>query len=263
MNKTKYRSVFVSDCHLGSTGCQADLLCDFLKENTCGNLHLVGDIVDFWKLKHAVYWPQSHSNVIRRVLTAAKRGTKVFYTIGNHDEILRLWHPELLHIGNIEFSDHFDHELVGGGKMLITHGDLYDILIRNHRWIGLIGDRAYMFLLWINTHLNTVRRHLGFSYWSLSTFLKKNTKNAMAYITKFEDVLIKHAKDGGYRAVLCGHIHTPAIRRDSDGFCYLNDGDFCESLSAIVENHSGEFELLVWSTVENRMIATLSWSPTQ
>ena len=255
----KYRSVFISDVHLGSRAAQADLLCDFLKNNTCQTLYLVGDIIDFWKLQQGVYWPQSHSNVIRRVLTASKRGTNVKYAIGNHDENLRSWFSDIV-LGNVEIANHFDHQLSNGKNLLVTHGDLFDGVVRNHKWLSILGDRAYTFLLWSNTWLNKLRSLFGQDYYSFSSFLKTNTKQAVAFITSFEKFLCDHAKERGYTGVICGHIHTPTIKAE-EAFVYMNTGDFCETISAIVENFDNTFDLLVWNDEQKQMIVKSSWAP--
>lgn len=260
MQKNKYKTVFISDVHLGSRACQADILCDFLKQNHSETLYLVGDIIDFWKLNRGIYWPQSHSNVIRRILTASKRGTEVKYVIGNHDEQLRLWFADLTMIGNIEIANHFDHQLIDGSKILITHGDLFDSVMKYHKWLSILGDQAYTFLLWVNVWYNKFRKACGKDYYSFSNFLKTNTKQAVAFITQFEDFLCDHAKEKNYKGVVCGHIHSPLIKTLDDGFVYMNTGDFCETVSAIVENFDGSFDLLMWNSATKSIEKTESWS---
>lgn len=259
MLPNKYRSVFISDVHLGSRACQADKLCEFLKHHTCDTLYLVGDIVDFWKLKRAVYWPQSHSNVIRRILTAAKRGTQVKYVLGNHDEDLRNWFGDLHHVlGNIEIANHFDHVCVGGENLLVTHGDLFDGVIRYHKWLSLWGDKAYGSLLWFNSLINKLRTWSGQDYWSFSNYVKTHTKQAVAFVTKFEQFLMSHAQSHNYQGVICGHIHTPCVK-PYDSFVYMNTGDWCETMSAILETHDGEFQLWVWNAQLVALDHTHSW----
>jgi UDP-2,3-diacylglucosamine pyrophosphatase LpxH len=255
----KYRSVFISDVHLGSRAAQADLLCEFLKNNTCQTLYLVGDIIDFWKLRQSVYWQQSHSNVIRRILTASKRGTSVKYIIGNHDETLRSWFSDIV-LGNIEIANQFDHQLSNGKNLLVTHGDLFDGVVRNHKWLSILGDRAYTLLLWTNTWLNKFRSLFGQDYYSFSGFLKTNTKQAVAFITSFEKFLSDHAKEQGYAGVICGHIHTPTIKAE-ETFVYMNTGDFCETVSAIVEKFDNTFDLLIWDDIQKQMTVKSSWTP--
>jgi UDP-2,3-diacylglucosamine pyrophosphatase LpxH len=260
MPNSKYRSIFISDVHLGSRACQADLLAQFLKQNSCQNLYLVGDIFDLWKLKSSRYWPQSHSNVVRRVLTAAKRGTRVYYVLGNHDEHLRTWISDISTFGNIEMANSFDHYTANGQRFLVTHGDLFDGIIRYHKWLSILGDKAHSFLLWANTGVNWIRKKFGKDYWSFSSFLKTNTKQAVAFITKFQSHITQHARDEAYHGVICGHIHTPAIDVSADGFVYFNTGDWCETLSALVENFDGTLELLVWDTAGNSMRSSAAWT---
>lgn len=262
MTKPKYRSIFISDIHLGSRACAADHVCDFLKHNTSDTLYLVGDILDLWKLRRQVYWPQSHSNVIRRILTASKRGTQIKYVLGNHDEDLRAWLGDMHHMwGNIQVANQFDHVMVQGDKLLVTHGDLYDGVIRYHKWLSMLGDQAYTSLLWCNHVINKLRGFFGKDYWSFSTYIKVNTKQAVAFVTKFEEHVCDHARKHDYVGVICGHIHTPSMKTHPDGFVYMNTGDWCETLSVITETHEGKFELWVWNTSESALKLTNTWSP--
>lgn len=257
----KYRSIFISDIHLGSRACQADLLAQFLKTNTCENLYLVGDIFDLWKLKSSRYWPQSHSNVVRRFLTAAKRGSQIYYVLGNHDEYLRTWISDINAFGNISIANSFDHYTVSGQRLLVTHGDLFDGLIRYHKWLSVLGDHAHSFVLWLNTGLNFCRRQIGKDYWSFSNFLKTNTKQAVAFITRYQYHLSQYARDEAYHGVICGHIHSASIQVSEDGFVYCNTGDWCETVSAIAEDFEGKFYLLVWDTNSNQMQIKQTWEP--
>lgn len=249
MQIPQYRSVFISDVHLGSRACQADHVCEFLKTHTCETLYLVGDIIDFWKLKRGdTYWPQSHSNVIRRILTASKRGTQVKYVTGNHDDVLREWFPDLLSVmGNIQVADHFDHVCVNGDKWFVTHGDLFDGVIRYHRWLSVLGDQAYGVLLWLNHVVNQARKLMGKDYWSFSNYIKVNTKQAVAFVTRFEEQVQLYSQSHGYKGVICGHIHTPQITH-SNSFTYVNTGDWCETRSAVVELWDGTMQLWCWDT---------------
>jgi len=254
----KYRSIFISDVHLGSRISQTNLLCDFLKNNTCDTLYLVGDIVDFWKLERSVFWPQSHSNVIRRILTASKRDTAVKYIVGNHDETLRTWlHDTKFSFGNIEVANQFDHITVDNKKFLVTHGDLFDNIIRYHKWLSMLGDKAYSALIFINFAINRIRSLIGRPHWSFSNYIKINTKQAVSFITKFEDSLIHYAKSENYDGVICGHIHSPAMKYSND-FLYLNTGDWCETVSAVVEHHDGSIEVLVFDPPSEQMLP--KWS---
>jgi len=239
-----YKSIFISDIHLGSRACQADILSDFLKNNTSDNLFLVGDIIDGWRLKKRWYWPQSHTNVIRRILTASKRDTDVFYIIGNHDEALRKFLSFDIGFGKIQILNQYDYTAADGKKYLVIHGDQFDkLMLPKRKWLMHIGDAAYNFLVWINIHLNSLRKFVGKDYWSLSKFLKSRTKSALNFIYSYEQHLANYCLEHGYDGVVCGHIHTPTIR-DVSSVKYMNDGDMCESCSAIVEHKTGEFELI-------------------
>lgn len=240
-----YKSIFISDFHLGTKGCQAGAICDFLKHNTAENLYLVGDIIDGWRLNKTWYFPQSHVNVIRRILTAAKRGTNVYYLPGNHDEVVRKFLSFDISVGNIKIVDRIDHVGVNGKRYLVIHGDFFDDLMLDYKWVMHLGDTIYNFMIWFNTHFNTVRRWLGLPYWSLSNWLKQNTKYALNFIHKFEYKVASYCKDRGYDGVICGHIHTAEIKI-INGVEYMNDGDWLESGSALVEHLDGRFEI-IWN----------------
>ena len=240
----KYRSIFISDIHLGSRGCQADALCDFLKHNTCETLYLVGDIIDGWRMKKKWYWPQSHTNVIRRILTASKRDTKVIYIIGNHDEFLRAFLRFKISFGAIKIANRAVHIGVDEKTYFVCHGDMFDGLMRpDRKWIMFVGDNLYTMLLRLNTDLNRVRSVLGLPYWSLSKALKTRTKRAMNFINSFEQEVANYCVRKGYDGAICGHIHVAEIR-DINGITYMNDGDWVESCTALVEHHSGDWEIL-------------------
>lgn len=245
----KYRTIFISDVHLGTKGCQAELLNNFLKFNNCEKIYLVGDIIDGWKIQQNKWrWNQSHTNVIRRLLGLAKRGTKVVYLTGNHDEFLRLLIPYNIGFGNVEVCNHSIHVGKDGRRYLVVHGDIFDGITRIAPWLTFLGDKAYDFVLNLNTKFNIVRRKLGFNYWSLSRYLKKRVKKAVDFIFKFEKNLSSHCKKKGYDGVICGHIHTPEIK-DIDGVVYMNDGDWVESCSALVEHHDGKWEIVYWTSL--------------
>ena len=249
----KYRSIWISDLHLGTAGCKADNICNFLKHYDCEHLYLVGDVIDGWRLNRGWYWPQSHSNVIRRLITKAKRGTKITYITGNHDEFLRDWINLGLYIGNIKVVNNIEHIGVNGHRYLVTHGDMFDSITRNYKWISLLGDMAYETLLKINTLLNKTRKWFGYGYWSFSKYIKVNVKHAANFICKFEHHLINHAALEGYHGVICGHIHFPEIKMVNN-IVYMNSGDFVETCSALVENFNGTFEIL--QLVNGEMITT-------
>jgi len=247
----KYRSIFISDVHLGTRSCKAELLNNFLKHNKCDNLYLIGDIIDGWKIQQNKWrWQQSHTNVIRRILGHAKRGTKVVYLTGNHDEFFRPLIPYGLHFGNVELLNHACHVGVDGKKYLVVHGDMFDGITRLAPWLTILGDKAYDFVLNLNTHFNSIRRRLGFNYWSLSRYLKQRVKKAVDFIFQFEKNITNYCRKKGYQGVICGHIHSPQIKQIDD-IIYMNDGDWVESCSALVEHETGEWEIVYWTTLKS------------
>ena len=239
-----YRAIWISDIHLGTSGCKADFLLDFLRVNESDQLYLVGDIVDGWQLKRGWYWKQSHNDVVQKVLRKARKGTKVTYIVGNHDEVLREFLG--LRFGEILIENEAVHELRDGRRLWVTHGDLFDGVIQYAKWLAYLGDTAYTMALKVNDHFNYLRHKMGMSYWSLSQYLKHRVKNAISFITAFEEALTTEARRRGYDGVVCGHIHRPEIR-EIDGTLYCNDGDWVESLSALVETHEGELKLVYWA----------------
>lgn len=238
-----YRAIWISDIHLGTSGCKADFLLDFLRVNESDQLYLVGDIVDGWQLKRGWYWKQSHNDVVQKILRKARKGTKVTYIVGNHDEALREFLG--LRFGEILIENEAVHELRDGRRLWVTHGDLFDGVIQYAKWLAYLGDTAYTMALKVNDHFNYLRHKMGMSYWSLSQYLKHRVKNAVSFITAFEEALTTEARRRGYDGVVCGHIHRPEIR-EIDGTLYCNDGDWVESLSALVETHEGELKLVYW-----------------
>ncbi|MEY3943243.1 MAG: hypothetical protein RLZZ133_933 [Pseudomonadota bacterium] len=238
-----YRAIWISDIHLGTSGCKAEFLLDFLRVNESDQLYLVGDIVDGWQLKRGWYWKQSHNDVVQKVLRKARKGTKVTYIVGNHDEVLREFLG--LRFGEILIENEVVHELRDGRRLWVTHGDLFDGVIQYAKWLAYLGDTAYTMALKVNDHFNYLRHKMGMSYWSLSQYLKHRVKNAVSFITAFEEALTTEARRRGYDGVVCGHIHRPEIR-EIDGTLYCNDGDWVESLSALVETHEGELKLVYW-----------------
>lgn len=246
----KYRSIWISDVHLGTPGCKAEHLVDFLKHTECENLYLVGDIIDGWKLQSGWYWPQEHTNVVRKVLTKSKRGTKVTYVTGNHDEFLRKFVGFGLAIGNIRIVNEQVHTTADGRRLLVTHGDAFDVITRYHRWIALIGDTAYDLTMRANDGLNRVRRLLGMRYWSLSAFAKKSVKNAVNIVSEFENSVAHECRRRGLDGVVCGHIHHAEIR-DIEGVQYLNSGDWVESCTALVEDFNGRIEIVRWVQIDH------------
>lgn len=243
LTKRRVRTIWISDVHLGSKGCKADYLIEFLKAHHCDTLYLVGDIIDGWRMKKGVYWPQAHSNVIRRILTLAKRGTKVVYITGNHDEFLRKYSNH--EFGNIRLVNESLHETGTGKKLLVLHGDKFDVIVRYHKWIAVLGDVAYNILLVINRWYNRIRIKFGYGYWSLSGYLKHRVKTAVSFIGDYEQALANECRQRGLDGVVCGHIHHAEIR-NIDGIEYHNCGDWVESCTALVENQFGSIELVSW-----------------
>jgi UDP-2,3-diacylglucosamine pyrophosphatase LpxH len=245
MQKT-YRSIFVSDVHLGTKDCKADHLNNFLKHNSCDTLYLVGDIIDAWKIQQNRWrWKQSHTNVVRRVLGHAKRGTRVVFIAGNHDEFLRPMIPYGFSFGLIEIHNQIEHIGADGKHYLVVHGDLFDGITRLAPWIAFLGDKAYDFVLELNNKFNWIRRRMGFGYFSLSKFLKHKVKKAVDFIFKFEENLANYCKKRGFDGVICGHIHHAEIK-EINGVMYMNDGDWVESCTALVEHWDGHWEIITW-----------------
>jgi UDP-2,3-diacylglucosamine pyrophosphatase LpxH len=246
MNKT-YRTIFISDVHLGTRDCKADALNNFLKNNTCETLYLVGDILDVWRIQqNKWHWKQSHTNVVRRILGHAKRGTRVVYIAGNHDEFLRPLMPYGINFGNVEVLNQAEHIGVDGKHYLVTHGDMFDGITRLAPWLSFLGDKAYDFILAFNTKFNWIRRKMGFGYWSLSRYLKGRVKKAIDFVFKFEENLTKYCQKRGFDGVICGHIHHAEIK-EINGIVYMNDGDWVESMTALVEHHNGKWEIVTWT----------------
>lgn len=254
------RTVWISDVHLGTTGCNADLLLDFLKSIDCQTLYLVGDIIDGWRLKRGWYWPSRHNDVVRRVLKMAKKGTRVVYIPGNHDEMLRDYIG--LNLGGVELAAEAIHETADGRKLLVLHGDEFDSVVLYARWLAFLGDFAYVLLLKLNVAFNAVRRRLGLPYWSLSAYLKKKVKNAVEYVSCFEEAVAHAALDRHVDGVVCGHIHSAEIRQFG-AVTYYNDGDWVESCTALVERADGHIEIIDWAEHHRRraLVAVAPASP--
>ena len=250
---TRYRTLFLSDLHLGSRGCQAELLLDFLRHNEADTVYLVGDIVDGWRLKNGWYWPQSHNDVVQKLLRKARKGAKVVYVPGNHDEFARGYTGN--NFGGVEVADYAVHTTAQGKKMLIIHGDQFDIVVRHARWLAFLGDWAYELAVVLNTHYNRLRRRFGFGYWSFSAWAKLKVKDAVNFIGDFEETLAAEAVKRGVDGVVCGHIHHATIKRIHD-VLYINTGDFVESCSAVAEHADGTFEVLNWLTTSHEREAS-------
>ncbi len=246
MTINKYRSIWISDVHLGTRACKSPYLIDFLKHNDCEYLYLVGDIIDIWRMEKSIYWPQDHNDILRRILTRSKRGTKVIYVIGNHDEKLKDFTP--IQLGNISLQDEAIHITASGKKFLVTHGDSFDSIMKYHKWLARLGDSAYNFIVAINNVYNWYRRVMGKNYWSLSRYLKTKVKTSTKFITDYEELISLYAKKHNYDGVICGHIHVAEHKIIND-IEYWNDGDWCESCTALLEHYDGTFELIEWQAV--------------
>ena len=260
MTGRTYRSIFISDVHLGTKDCKAEALNNFLKHNTCETLYLVGDIIDGWKVSQNRWrWKQSHTNVVRRVLGHAKRGTRVIYVAGNHDEFLRPLIPYGIGFGMVEVVNQAEHIGLDGRHYLVTHGDLFDGITRITPWLSFLGDRLYDFVLNLNSRFNWIRHRLGFGYWSLSRYLKYRVKKAVDFVFQFEVNLATYCRKKGYDGVICGHIHHAEIK-EINGVTYMNDGDWVESMTALVEHHDGRWEIVTWTKETDDVVADVDGS---
>ncbi len=254
----RYRSIFISDVHLGTRDCQVDLLLGFLRETECDTLYLVGDILDFWQMKRTWFWPESHSTVIQKLLRKSRHGTKVVYIEGNHDPVHAFLDKVLdrrsIHFGDLEISKEWIHKGVDGRQYLVIHGDAYDLCLQTLPWLTKFGDWGYSVLLRINLLLCFINRLLGrTSRWSLSRAVKNRVKKVTRFIGEYEGILAQAAKTRGMDGVICGHIHFPA-NLEREGVSYLNTGDWVEHGSALVEDYSGRFEVVFWGD-EERVVA--------
>jgi len=241
----KYKSIFVSDIHLGTKFSQAEKFLDFMKENESENLYLVGDIIDGWAMKRKFRWKQSHSDVIQKILRKARKGTNVYFITGNHDEFLRPFLPILLG-DRLEVLNQAEYSAINGKRYYITHGDFFDSVTMTKKWLALLGDVGYDLLLNLNGIINFTRRKFGiYKYWSLSKHVKDKVKSSVSFITDFETVLAQHARHKNYDGIICGHIHK-AEMKDIDGIEYKNSGDWVESCTALVETMTGKWEIISW-----------------
>ena len=239
----RFRTIFISDIHLGTPGCQALALLDFLRTHPCDTLYLVGDIVDGWQLRRRWYWPQAHNDVVQKLLRRVRKGCRVIYVPGNHDEFARDFVGH--HFGGIEVVQEAVHVTADGRSLWIIHGDYFDAVVQCAKWLAYLGDNLYELTLRMNRHLNSLRGRLGLPYWSLSAFLKQKVKTALNYVTDFEVAVANEAKKRGHDGVLCGHIHRAEMRM-INGVLYCNDGDWVESRTALVEHYDGRLEILHW-----------------
>src|SRR5580704_14475206 len=246
-----YRTIFISDTHLGTRGCRSEFLADFLRRTNCQSLFLVGDIIDGWRLRKSWYWDDTHDDVLRQIIRKARAGTEVTYIPGNHDEMFRAWLPLGLEIAGIRLRREAVHLTAAGKRLLVIHGDEFDSVVRYAKFLALLGDWAYNWALTFNRYFNAIRRRLGYPYWSLSQWLKRQVKEAVKAIDRFESALANEARRRGFDGVVCGHIHH-AEMRDINGVLYINDGDWVESCTALVEHADGRLELVDWAAL-NRL----------
>ncbi len=231
----RYRAGWISDAHLGTRGCNATALLDFLRENDFETLYVVGDLIDIWALRRGIYWPQQHNDVIQKILRKARKCTHVIYIPGNHDELVANFCGAY---GNIDIKQSAIHVTACGERILIIHGHELDTVVQNVKWLAFAGDVGYQFLLSLNPLINFVRRRFGLGYWSLSAYAKQRVKDAVSFIGKFEAAVAHYAERYRVDAVLCGHIHSPAIR-EFGSVTYYNCGDWVESCTALVEGEDG------------------------
>ncbi len=242
----RVRTLFLSDLHLGTRGCQAEKILAFLRLYEADTIYLVGDIVDGWQLRSGWYWPQTHNDVVQKLLRKARKGARVIYVPGNHDEFMRDFYG--IHFGGIEVIEKTIHVAANGRRYLVIHGDLFDVVIRHARWLALLGNHAYDLAITLNTYFNKVRRLFGLPYWSLSRWIKLKVKNAVNFIGEFEKTLSGEARRHHVDGVVCGHIHHPVIR-DLEGLTYVNCGDWVESCTAVVERFDGQLAIIEWGEV--------------
>jgi UDP-2,3-diacylglucosamine pyrophosphatase LpxH len=247
----RFRTLFISDVHLGARGCQAGLFLNFLRDHDAETIYLVGDIVDGWRMRSSWYWPQAHNDVVQKLLRKARKGSRMIYIPGNHDEFLRDYYGT--HFGGIEVMETAIHEAADGKKFLVLHGDVFDVVVRNARWLAYFGDWAYDFAIFTNRYFNWFRRKLGFPYWSLSKWAKHKVKNAVNFIGEFEQAVALEARKQNVEGVICGHIHHATIH-DLYGTRYMNCGDWVESCTALAEHYDGTFELLSWTVPEATLL---------
>jgi UDP-2,3-diacylglucosamine pyrophosphatase LpxH len=253
-----YRSIFISDLHIGTPGFQAEALLEFLRTHRSEYLYLVGDIVDGWQLRRRWYWPQSHNDVVQKLLRRARKGCRVIFVPGNHDEFARgfIGHQ----FGGIDVVQDAVHRTADGRNLWVIHGDYFDGVIQYAKWLAYTGDNLYEFTLKLNRHLNVLRARLGLPYWSLSAYLKQKVKTALSYVTAFEEAVARETRGRGHQGVVCGHIHR-AEMREIDGILYCNDGDWVESRSALAEHHDGRLELIFWKPVEEPLVQANQSAP--
>jgi UDP-2,3-diacylglucosamine pyrophosphatase LpxH len=245
--KRRYRAIFISDVHLGTRRAQAQMLLDFLRVTESDSLYLVGDLIDGWAMRKKWFWDQTHNDVIQKLLRKARKGTRVIYTPGNHDENFRDFIN--MRFGRVAVAEDYVHISATGKRYLVLHGDRFDGVVRYAKWLAVLGDGAYEAAMGANSLVNRGRRLMRLPYWSLSAYLKFRVKQAVEFLSRFEEAVVREAKLRGAHGVICGHVHTPADR-DIGGVHYLNDGDWVESCTALVEHYDGRFEIIEWAKLQ-------------
>lgn len=249
VNENRHRAIWLSDIHLGTRGCKAEFLLDFLRNNDADHIYLLGDIIDGWRLRKSWYWPRQHNDVVQKILRKARRGTRVVYVPGNHDEFLRDYVDHQfggLKFGGIEVHDEAIHTTADGRKLLLLHGDRFDGVVKHAKWLALLGDWAYEAALVVNHYYNLVRRKLGYEYWSLSAYLKHKVKNAVSFISDYQELVALEARRHDVDGVVCGHIHKAEMIYIND-ILYCNTGDWVESCTAMIEDASGNLSIVHWA----------------
>ena len=246
------RALFLSDIHLGTRACRSDDLLSFIKAYDPRHIFLIGDIFDFWAMSRAVYWSAQQNTVIQKILRKARQRAQVFLIPGNHDEALREYVGTSF--GNIHIERDYVHTAADGRRYWLVHGDEYDQVTTCHRWVSLLGDYSYSWLIELNRLLSLIRRKLGVSgHWSLADYAKRNVLRAVSFISDFENAVVRSAKRRGVAGVICGHIHTPAVK-DIDGIAYINCGDWVDNCTAVVEHYDGRMQLVRWSAAETPLV---------
>ena len=236
----RLRAVWISDIHLGTRSSSVALLLDFLREHDFETLYIVGDLIDIWQMRRGIYWPQQHNDVVQKILRKSRKGTRVIYIPGNHDEMISSFYGAY---GNITIQKHAIHRTADGRRILVIHGHELDTVVQNVKWLAFIGDVGYQFLLSLNPLINFIRRRFGRGYWSLSAYVKQRVKDAVSFIGKFEAAVVKYAERYHVDGVLCGHIHSASIR-EFGRVTYYNCGDWVETCSALVEHLDGRIEIV-------------------
>lgn len=254
----KYKSIFISDIHLGTRDCKASELLEFLKHNKSETLYLCGDVIDGWRIQqNKWFWNQHHTNVVQKILKIAKKGTRVVFIVGNHDEFIRPLIPYNIGFGNIEVVNQIDHIGIDGKRYLVIHGDLFDGISKLAPWLSILGDKGYDLILILNNKFNWVRHKMGFGYWSLSKYIKSKVKTAVSFIFEFETNILEYCRKRKFDGIICGHIHTLELK-EIDGLVYMNSSDWVETCGTIVENLDGTWEAILWrdgsSIVEKTLI---------